>query len=69
MLKNYYQPTPKKFRQIGDFCLIMVPVIQAGLIAAPSMTDNSKYWIGFITTVVLTGVKFWTNTFKEDSSN
>lgn len=62
---NYWQPTPVKWRMVGDFALILVPVIQGGLLGAPGLTDNGKYWISFISTVVLTAVKFWTNTKKE----
>lgn len=66
MFKNFYAPTPKRFRQLGDFFLVMIPVIQGGLIAAPDMSDSSKYWVGFIATIVLTAAKFATNLAKED---
>lgn len=67
MLKNFYEPTPKNFRVLGDFFLIMIPVIQVGLSAAPNMTDNMKYWVGFFCTLTLTAAKFATNLAKEKS--
>jgi len=62
---SYWQPTPKNWRIAGDLALVLVPVIQGGLLGAPDMSDNTKYWISFISTLVLTAVKFWTNTKKE----
>lgn len=66
MLNNFYSPTPKGYRQLGDFCLIMIPAINGILIGAPHMSGDAKYWIGAITSTLLIAVKFWTNTFKEE---
>ena len=65
---NYQKPTPVKWRKIGDFALIMLPVLQGGLMGAPDLSDATKYYIGFIATVLITGFKFWTNTRKDIKS-
>lgn len=64
--KHYGSPTPKKWRMIGDFCLVLLPTIQVGLANAPSISDNTKYWIGFISTILLVAAKFYTNMYKQD---
>lgn len=64
--KHYSSPTPKKLRMIGDFCLLLLPVIQGGLANAPSVSDAAKYWIGFIATILLVAAKFFTNMYKDD---
>lgn len=65
--ENYKKPTPVKFRKIGDFSLLLIPVIQIGLAEAPEgvLEPSTKFWIGFVASIVLTIVKFLTNTMPE----
>lgn len=63
--ENYKKPTPVKWRKIGDFALLMLPVIQGGLLSAPNVTESQKYWIGFIASILIPAFKFWTNTQKD----
>jgi hypothetical protein len=62
MLKNYYKPTPKKWRKLGD-ALLAVSVTITGF----AMYENVQ-WVAL--TSLITGVigKFLTNFFKEDGS-
>ena len=60
MLKNYYKPTPTKWRKLGD-ALLAVSVTITGF----AMYNNVQ-WVAL--TALITGVtgKFLTNFFKED---
>jgi len=59
--KRYSEPTPKYWRQVGDFALLLLIAIEP-LISTMPIQDNLKYWITFTFTVLLVAVKFWTNT-------
>ena len=60
MLKDYYKPTPIKWRKLGD-ALLAVSVTITGF----AMHENIQ-WVAL--TALITGVigKFLTNFFKED---
>lgn len=60
MLKNYYKPTPTKWRKLGD-ALLAVSVTITGF----AMYNNVQ-WVAL--TALITGVigKFLTNFFKDD---
>jgi hypothetical protein len=62
MLKNYYKPTPVKWRKLGD-ALLAVSVTITGF----AMYENVQ-WVAL--TALVTGVigKFLTNFFKEDDT-
>jgi len=59
--KRYSEPTPKYWRQVGDFALVLLVAIQPMLDSMP-ISDKPKYWVQFIFTALLVGIKFWTNT-------
>jgi hypothetical protein len=63
MKKNYYSPTPKKWRKLGD-ALLAVSTAVTGY----AMYENVK-WVAL--TALITGVlgKFLTNFFEEDDQN
>jgi hypothetical protein len=62
MLKNYYKPTPTKWRKLGD-TLLAVSVTITGF-----AMYNDVQWVAL--TALITGVigKFLTNFFKEDGT-
>lgn len=62
MLKDYYKPTPVKWRKLGD-ALLAVSVTITGF----AMYQNVQ-WVALI--ALITGVigKFLTNFFKEDDT-
>ena len=62
MLKNYYKPTPSKWRKLGD-ALLAVSVAITGF----AMYENVQ-WVAL--TSLITGIigKFLTNFFKEDDT-
>ncbi len=60
-MRKYNDPTPKYWRKIGDFALVTLVAIQPMIDTMP-IYDNSKYWVSFATTILLVGIKFWTNT-------
>lgn len=64
MIKNYYKPTPEKWRKIGDICLLL-SVSFSGL----SAFDEFKWYA--ISLAILAGVgKFLTNfKYKKNDSN
>lgn len=70
-LKNYYHPTPKKWRKIGDSILAVgVFVTSGGLLAFDTLekiftAHELKVIIGCAFVLGVTG-KFLTNFFKED---
>jgi hypothetical protein len=59
MKNNYYAPTPKKWRQLGDALLAVA------LVGIPAELSGYK-WIGL--TLFIVGIigKFLTNFFKEE---
>ena len=61
LIKKYSEPTPKYWRQVGDFSLVMLVAIQPMVDSMP-IGDKSKYWVDFTLTILLVGIKFWTNT-------
>jgi len=59
--KRFSEPTPKYWRQVGDFALVLLVAIQPMVDSMP-ISVNSKYWVDFALTILLVGIKFWTNT-------
>lgn len=59
--KRYSEPTPKYWRQVGDFALVLLVAIQPMVDSMP-ISVNGKYWVDFALTILLVGIKFWTNT-------
>lgn len=71
MIKNYYKPTPKKWRQLGDAILAVgVFVTSGGLLAFEQLSkifDQKELKIIIGVSLILGVVgKFLTNLFKED---
>lgn len=73
-IKNYWQPTPKRMRQIGDGLVAASAVVAAGGVwQYDTLKDiftpiEIRYAIGI--TVILCAVgKFLTNCFKEETPN
>ena len=72
-LKNYYRPTPKKWRQIGDAILYGCGAIGAGGLMAfdelkQVFSQTELKWIIGLTLALGFLGKFLTNFFKEDSA-
>lgn len=71
MISNYYKPTPKKWRKIGDAILAVgVFVTSGGLLAFDTLSQiftpkELKVIIGIALILGVLG-KFITNLFKED---
>jgi hypothetical protein len=61
LAKKFSEPTPKYWRQVGDFALVLLVAIQPMVDSMP-IKDTPKYWVGFGLTILLVGIKFWTNT-------
>ena len=70
-LKNYYKPTPKKWRKLGDALLACAGLIGGGgILAYDQLKDlytpkELKMFIGIALVVGIVG-KFITNFFTED---
>lgn len=69
MLKNFYQPTPKNFRVLGDMFLVLIPVVTTIIASAPNMASDKKYWWNAGCSIVLVLAKFATNLAKEQPSD
>lgn len=73
MIKNYYKPTPKKWRQIGDAILATsVFITSGGLLAFDTLSQiftakELKIIIGCAFALGVIG-KFLTNFFKDDQT-
>jgi hypothetical protein len=69
--EDYKKPTPPKYRKIGDFALLLIPTIEAALATAPSevMGEISKFYVGFACSVILVGIKFFSNTYTYPQEN
>jgi uncharacterized PurR-regulated membrane protein YhhQ (DUF165 family) len=74
MIKNYYKPTPKKWRQIGDAILgTSVFITTGGLLAFDTLQQiftpkELKIIIGCAFALGVIG-KFLTNFFKSESND
>ncbi len=65
LMKRYSQPTPPKYRMLGDFALIMLVAIE-GLIPRMPLDEVLKEWFSISVALLLVGFKFWTNTKTND---
>lgn len=63
-IKNYYHPTPKKMRVLGDFFLVLIPVI-TGFVPSMPISEDNRFWVTFATTIGGVSAKFITNLFRE----
>lgn len=64
---NYYSPTPKKWRKIGDAILTFSILLNAFILGSP-MSDNAKAWGVSICSFVGGIGKIATNFFKEEEA-
>lgn len=62
---NYYSPTPKKFRQIGDAILIGCASLSALIVGSP-LSDNAQKWVIFSLSVLGVLGKVISNFAKTD---
>jgi len=62
---NYYSPTPKKWRKIGDAILAFSLVLNGFIMGSP-MSDSAKAWGVSIASAIGGLGKIATNFFKED---
>lgn len=60
MMKNYYKPTPRKWRKLGDSLLAV------SVLAVPAEAYGYSFLAGFIFVTGVVG-KFLTNFFKEET--
>lgn len=61
LMKRYSEPTPKYWRQMGDFALVMLVAIE-GFIPRMPLEADVKEWLSIGVALLLVGFKFWTNT-------
>ena len=61
MKKDFYSPTPKYWRNWGDFALVLLVPLQLAIPTMPISAD-SQYWINLVVGLIVVGFKFWTNT-------
>jgi hypothetical protein len=59
--KKYYDPTPRHYRKIGDFALVIMVVIEAYLPQLP-LSESQHAWAAFGVALLGAAIKFWTNT-------
>jgi hypothetical protein len=67
MKSNYYKPTPKKWRKIGDTILLGTASLSVLIMGSP-LSDHAKAWIVFFSNALGIVGKVLTNFFKEDSA-
>ena len=65
VLKNYYLPTPKRIRKIGDSILLASVALQPMTQTLP-LTDNQRLWVNFGLGCVGILGKFVTNFFTDE---
>jgi hypothetical protein len=70
-IKNIGKRTPKHLKMLGDFCILMIPTIQAGLISAPegTFTEHQVWLISFLSSCLLVSVKFFTKLFTDEPTD
>lgn len=72
-MKNYWKPTPKKWRKLGDALLAVATVIAIGGIwqydSLKEIFTTTELKIMIVSSIIFGVVgKFLTNFFKEDNS-
>jgi hypothetical protein len=68
MINNYYKPTPKKWRKIGDAILFLSASISAFIPTSP-LDEGSKLWAMFGLNIFGIIGKTATNFFKEEDES
>lgn len=66
MTQSYWQPTPKKYRKIGDAILLISTSLSAMMMGAP-VEEGTRTWVIFGLNVLGVIGKVVTNFFKEES--
>ena len=64
-MQSYYQPTPKKWRKIGDACLLLSVSI-SGMVPGMPISDTGKIWAMLGCNIFGVAGKVITNFFKEE---
>jgi hypothetical protein len=59
--RKYSDPTPRHWRKIGDFALILMVVIEGYLPQLP-LSESQHSWATFAVALLGASIKFWTNT-------
>ena len=67
-VKNYFHPTPKVWRKIGDSILIGSTSLSAMMMGAP-IPEQAKTWVIFGLNVFGVFGKVISNMFKEEPSD
>lgn len=67
-MKKYFEPTPRKWRIVGDLLLAIIPVVNIAIVNAPNISDTTEYWLCQLCTIGLILGKFATN-FATNSVN
>lgn len=63
MIANYNKPTPKRWRRIGDYTMLVTMFLQANVPALP-ISATVKVYVLIVLGFVGMSIKFWTNTKK-----
>lgn len=58
---RYFSPTPIDWRIVGDVCLILIPIVDGIIAAAPDLSEGKRYWLAAGLNIALVVVKFLTN--------
>lgn len=64
-MKNYYQPTPKKWRKIGDAILLISATLSTLMMGSPLSDKTIAITVWILSVVGVVG-KVITNFFKEE---
>ena len=65
-MKNYYQPTPKKWRKTGDAILLTTATLSTLMMTAPFSDKAISITVWILSVVGVIG-KVLTNFFKDES--
>jgi hypothetical protein len=65
-MKNYYQPTPTKWRKIGDAILLITATLSTLMMTAPFSDKVISITVWVLSVVGVVG-KVLTNFFKDES--
>ena len=65
-MKNYYKPTPRKWRKIGDAILLTTATLSTLMMTAPFNDRTISITVWLLSVVGVVG-KVLTNFFKDES--
>ena len=60
-LNQYFEPTPIKWRIVGDIAILLIPEVIVFFQQAPELSEQIRFYGSWISSIILVAIKFATN--------